>query len=145
MHLTEKGILNNSMSVFMHISCTADSLQFKNTDYLGKTSLGNPHVQITFREPAAGMGQRREKEGRNRLWGEGGSVEGARGETELGMLWVNSSATHMAACPTDVTDSSELVCQSMVMALCVLYDAQSLPPVSKLHRYLGIGFRSEPI
>lgn len=64
MHLIGKGILNNSMAVFMHISCTTDNLQFKNTDYLGggggekKESLDDdPCVQITFRKQRAGAGQ----------------------------------------------------------------------------------------
>lgn len=74
MHLIEKWIVNNSTSVFMHISCVADNLQFKDTDRFGKKSLGLvPCVQITFRKPAAGVGQGREEEGRNRgLWGRWG-------------------------------------------------------------------------
>lgn len=60
-HLIERGILNNSMSVFMHISCTTDNLQFKNTDYLEgekKPLDDDPSVQITFRKQRAEAGQR---------------------------------------------------------------------------------------
>lgn len=39
MHLIEKGVLN-SMSAVLHVSCTADNLQFKNNDYLGKKVSG---------------------------------------------------------------------------------------------------------
>lgn len=108
MHLTEKGILNNSMSVFMHISCTADNLQFKYTAYQGgKKSLDDLHVQITCRKPAAGVGQRRkggtgcgvrQVAGGENAWGDGAGRA------------VGKLLCHPYGCPspTVVTDSSEL-------------------------------------
>jgi len=58
---------------------------------LGKKSLDDPYVQITLRKPAAGVGQGREEEGRNRLWGEGDGPGATCGEMELGVLWASSS------------------------------------------------------
>lgn len=66
MHLIEKGILNNSMSVFMPISCVADNLQFKDTDCFGKKSLDlcsfcSDNLQKTRSRSGSGEGGGREE------------------------------------------------------------------------------------
>lgn len=131
MHLIEKWIVNNSTSVFMHISCVADNLQFKDTDRFGKKSLDLvPCVQITFRKPAAGVGQGREEEGRNRgLWGEGGPGQRRTGRA-VGRLLCRPCPRLDRPLPLG-QEGDGLV--------------RSLPPGSRRRRSLGVGFGSEPV
>lgn len=93
MHLIEKGILNNSMSVFMHISCTTDNLQFKNTDYLGGKKVSRWRSLRSDNLQKAEQKQVREEEEGKGLWG-----EAELGKSELGVSSPVSSSDSPRCC-----------------------------------------------
>lgn len=128
----------------MHRSCTADNLQFKITDSLGKTSGDDPGVEITFRNPWAGAGQGREEEGRPRPWGEGGGL-GAEAWGD-GAGRAGGDLLRATRVPTVVRESSELEGESVAMALCAAGDAEGLPPARGPggHRSVGARERARP-
>lgn len=125
MYFIENGILSNGTSVFMCIRCTADNLQLKIFGELFGEKEVCRYVQITFRKSAAGACQ----EG-------GGPGCGVRE-----VAWMTAHVEMEPGC------SGRLFCATPMAAWVprVLQVVWSLAPGSKSHRYLDIGFRSEPI